>query len=228
MPRDEGRAKKHARIALIMCVAMLGAMTPAIAAFSKGAIAKAQPGPCDFTQIPDPTGMCPSPSQSASGSASGTRTATATRPATATATATGGTGTATATSTTTRPASSSPPPSSSSPTPVISPSRSPQTFNSPTKVTIKFNKRKNKFTGKVTSDFNECEAGRSMKLFYVVPGFQTSRKTGKGKSKANGSWSIGEKKAKGQYYASAKARTIRTTAGDTINCRKGKSRKITV
>jgi hypothetical protein len=65
-----------------------------------------------------------------------------------------------------------------------------------------------------------------MALYYVVPGFNTSRRVGKGKSKANGSWSIGEKNPDGEYYAVAKPKRVTTTAGDTINCKKGKSRHI--
>jgi hypothetical protein len=63
-------------------------------------------------------------------------------------------------------------------------------------------------------------------LFYVVPGFETTRRVGKTKTKANGSWSITEKNPKGQYHASVKARRITTPIGDTINCRKDRSKRV--
>lgn len=78
----------------------------------------------------------------------------------------------------------------------------------------------------MTSDFDECEPGRRVGLFYVVPGFNTSRRVGKTTTNANGGWDIKEKNPKGKYFAEVKARQITTASGDTILCRKDRSRRI--
>lgn len=92
-------------------------------------------------------------------------------------------------------------------------------------MTINFKRKGSKFVGRVSSDFDECEAGRRLVLYYIVPGFGTGRKAGKGRSKSNGTYSIKEPKANGKYFVSAKPSQVATTAGDTINCRKGKSKR---
>lgn len=233
MPRDEeGRkkARKHARVALILCVVMLGALTPVFAALSDNTIsaAQAQPNPlCTTLPSPPPQLMCPpseSPSGSTSPSASQTASAstspTASRSASATATATASatpsaSATPTPTATPSRTASASP-----------SPSRTPQEFNSPSDISIKHKKGRAKFFGRVTSDFDECRRGRRVSLFYEVPGFGTSRRVGKATTNSRGGWNIKEKNPDGKYFAAVKASRVTTPAGDTIFCRKDRSRKV--
>jgi hypothetical protein len=238
MPRDEEgrrRARNQARFALIVCVAMFAALTPVLAAMNVNVIgiAEAQPDPCEI--IPDPPpDLCPpaSASASVSASASASRSASASASASASSSASASTSPSTSASASRSPsasASQSPsatPSTSRPPSPSVSPSRTPQTFSSDTTVTINFKRRRSKFVGRVNSDFDECEAGRRMVLYKVVPGFGTGKKTGKGRSKANGTYSIRERRANGKYFVSAKPKQVTTTAGDTINCRKGRSKRV--
>jgi hypothetical protein len=233
MPRDEQsrrRARNHARIALIMCVVMFAALTPVFAALSKGAISSARAQPplptCGFPPIMECPEETPSPSGSASASRSPSASASASRsPSTSPSSSASPSQSPSATPTPSQTSAS--PSRSPSPTPTISPSRTPQTFNSPSEITIKHRKGTKRFRGKVTSDFDECEAGRLVKLFYVVPGFGTARSVGKTQTRADGGWTINEKNPEGKYFASVKPRSITTPAGDTINCRKDRSRRVT-
>lgn len=65
-----------------------------------------------------------------------------------------------------------------------------------------------------------------MKLFYVVPGFGTSRPAGKTTTNARGGWKISDKNPSGKYFASVRASRVTTPNGDTILCRKDRSRKV--
>lgn len=100
------------------------------------------------------------------------------------------------------------------------------TFNSPSKISIKHRKGTKKFSGRVTSDFDECESGRRVSLFHIVPGFGTARRVGKTTTNASGGWNISEKNPRGKYYASVKGSRLTTSTGDTINCRKARSRRV--
>ena len=219
---------------------MIAALTPVFAAFTGGDVALAQVDPCEIIPDPPPDLCPPSSSPSASASRSASQSASTTRsPSTTTSpssttsasssptTSSSPSQTASSSPSATRTASTSPSATrtTSSPTPTISPSRTPQTFTGTTQVSIKFKRRKSRFSGRLSSNFDECEAGRQMSLFYVVPGFNTARRVGKGTSKPNGRWSIKERKADGTYFAVAKRRQVSTTAGDTIDCRKGKSKR---
>jgi hypothetical protein len=78
----------------------------------------------------------------------------------------------------------------------------------------------------VTSDFDECEPDRRVALFVEVPGFGTARRVGKAKTNARGGWKITEKNPRGKYFASVKPRRITTPTGDTILCRKDRSKRV--
>jgi hypothetical protein len=63
-------------------------------------------------------------------------------------------------------------------------------------------------------------------LYHVVPGFGTSRRVGKTKTNAKGGWTINEKNPQGKYFATVKPSRLTTTTGDTISCRKDRSKRV--
>jgi hypothetical protein len=67
-----------------------------------------------------------------------------------------------------------------------------------------------------------------MTLKREVPGFGIYKNAGKSLSKGSGSWSIKKKNAQGNYYVTAKSKTVTTSNGDTIRCKQGRSKNRTV
>jgi hypothetical protein len=95
-------------------------------------------------------------------------------------------------------------------------------FTAPTDVSIRYRKRSKTFSGNLASQFSECESARQVQLKKVRRG--PDKTAGNTSSSSTGSWSIKKRKAHGKYYAVALAKTLSTTAGDQIDCQRGRSR----
>jgi hypothetical protein len=94
----------------------------------------------------------------------------------------------------------------------------------PTKVSIKFNRHKHVFFGRVSSDFAGCEGGRKIRLKKVAKRGPRDKGAGKDTSQTDGSWSVKVKGADGTYYAIAKSMTLFTGNGDEVDCLRGRSK----
>jgi hypothetical protein len=88
-------------------------------------------------------------------------------------------------------------------------------------VTIKYKKSSHKFSGDLSSQFAECESARQVRLMKVKRGKDKS--VGKDTSSASGGWSI-RRRSHGKYYAVALPKSLSTSAGDQVDCQRGKSK----
>jgi hypothetical protein len=95
-------------------------------------------------------------------------------------------------------------------------------------VSIKFNRRKHVFFGKVSSEVAECESGRKVRLKKVAKRGSPDKRAGKDTSQTDGSWLVKVKGADGTYYAIAKSMTLFTGNGDEVDCKAGRSKNKTV